>query len=132
MATNGSLALQEKETYRIGEVAALTHIEPHVLRYWEMEFPALHPVKTPSGQRLYGRDDIETILTIKRLLYEEGFTIAGARKRLEAENGKGVVSLPVPAPAVVPPPARERSARREQLLSIRAELQRLLTLLSRQ
>lgn len=132
MATNGSLALQEKETYRIGEVAVLTHIEPHVLRYWEMEFPALHPVKTPSGQRLYRARDVETVLTIKRLLYEEGFTIAGARRRLEAENGRGVHPRPLPMPTGVAATPREGSARREQLRSIRAELQRLLTLLSRQ
>lgn len=60
----------------------LTELEPYVLRYWESEFPALRPAKSLSGQRLYRRRDIETILTIKRLLYDEGFTIAGAKKRL--------------------------------------------------
>jgi len=82
MGNNGS-PLREKDAYRIGEVASLTHIEPYVLRYWETEFPVLRPGKTPHGQRLYRSGDIETILTIKRLLYEEGFTIAGARKQIE-------------------------------------------------
>jgi DNA-binding transcriptional MerR regulator len=129
MGTHASFPDSERDTYRIGEVASLTQIEPHVLRYWETEFPALHPTKTPSGQRLYSRADIETVLTIKRLLYEEGFTIAGARKQLENDNGHSL-------PAAPPASARPRTLGndrplRESLLSIREELVALLTLLSR-
>ena len=126
MGNNGS-PLREKDAYRIGEVASLTHIEPYVLRYWESEFPVLRPGKSPHGQRLYRPADIETILIIKRLLYEEGFTIAGARKQIETSNGTPQLSIP-PAPLVAPPAA---PVAREQLLAVRAELVRLLTLLSR-
>src|SRR5579862_7618084 len=75
--------IPEKSLFRIGEVSRLTATKAFVLRYWESEFPTLEPVKSPSGHRLYRREDIETVFEIKRLLYEEGFTIAGARKHLE-------------------------------------------------
>lgn len=71
-----------KEFFRIGEVGRLTGLEPHVIRYWETEFPQIRPDKTGSKQRLYRKKDVETILLIKRLLYEEGYTITGAKKRL--------------------------------------------------
>ena len=74
---------QEKSLFRIGEVSRLTATKPFVLRYWETEFPMLQPVKSPSGHRLYRREDVETVFEIKRLLYEEGFTIAGARQHFE-------------------------------------------------
>jgi DNA-binding transcriptional MerR regulator len=72
--------------YRIGEVSRLTGLEPYVLRYWETEFPQIKPDKGGSGQRLYKKKDLDTILQVKQLLYKDGYTIAGARKRL---NGKG-------------------------------------------
>ena len=74
-----------KRFYRVGEAAGLTGVEAHVLRFWESEFSRLRPGKTRGGQRLYSPEDIETILRIKDLLYEQGFTIAGARRRLRAE-----------------------------------------------
>ena len=77
---------EEKSLFRIGEVSRLTATKTFVLRYWETEFPMLEPVKSPSGHRLYRREDIETVFEIKRLLYEEGFTIAGARKYLEGHG----------------------------------------------
>src|SRR5574341_1801151 len=77
--------IPNKLFFKIGEVCEITDTQPYVLRYWESEFPALAPAKNSSGQRIYRRRDIETILRIKQLLYEEGFTIAGAKKRLEAE-----------------------------------------------
>lgn len=72
----------ERLFYRIKEVCAITGLKPHVLRYWEQEFKNLRPVKSPKGHRLYRKSDLETILTIKRLLYEERFTIDGAKKFL--------------------------------------------------
>ena len=72
--------------YRIGEVSRLTGLEPYVLRYWETEFPQLRPDKGRSGQRLYKKKDLDHILQIKNLLYKEGYTISGARKKL---NGRG-------------------------------------------
>jgi DNA-binding transcriptional MerR regulator len=75
-------AIPEKSLFRIGEVSRLTATKPFVLRYWETEFPMLQPVKSPKGHRLYRREDIDTVFVIKRLLYDEGFTIAGARRHL--------------------------------------------------
>src|ERR1700731_75775 len=75
-------AIPEKSLFRIGEVSRLTSTKPFVLRYWESEFPMLQPVKSPKGHRLYRREDIDTVFVIKRLLYDEGFTIAGARRHL--------------------------------------------------
>jgi DNA-binding transcriptional MerR regulator len=75
-------ALPAKDLFRIGEVSRLTATKQFVLRYWESEFPMLQPVKSPKGHRLYRRQDIETVFVIKRLLYDEGFTIAGARRHL--------------------------------------------------
>ncbi len=77
--------IPNKLFFKIGEVCEITDTQPYVLRYWESEFSALAPAKNSSGQRIYRRRDIETVLRIKQLLYEEGFTIAGAKKRLEAE-----------------------------------------------
>lgn len=78
--------MEEPKLFRIGEVSRLTDLKTFVLRYWETEFPTLQPVKSPSGHRLYRREDIETVFEIKRLLYDEGFTIVGARKHL-GESG---------------------------------------------
>ncbi len=82
----------EKSLFRIGEVSRLTATKAFVLRYWETEFPMLQPVKSPSGHRLYRREDIETVFEIKRLLYDEGFTIAGARKHF-AERGQAMAQI---------------------------------------
>lgn len=77
-----SIPSEDRLYYRIGEVSRITGIKPHVLRYWESEFKMIKPYKGSSLQRLYRRKDLELILKIKKLLYEEGFTIAGARKRI--------------------------------------------------
>src|SRR5579864_3225478 len=74
--------LPQKDFFRIGEVSRLTGIKAFVLRYWETEFPSLQPVKSPSGHRLYRREEVQTVLEIRRLPYDEGFTIAGARRHL--------------------------------------------------
>ena len=79
--------MEEKALFRIGEVSRITNTKTFVLRYWETEFPMLQPVKSPSGHRLYRREDIDTVNEIKRLLYEEGFTIVGARKHLGGGSG---------------------------------------------
>src|SRR5437763_14012301 len=72
--------------YKIGEVCKLADVQPYVLRYWETEFPSLAPNKSGGGQRLYTRREIDIILRIKQLLYSEGFTIAGAKKKLEVDD----------------------------------------------
>ena len=79
------IEIPDKLYYKIGEVAALLELKTHVLRYWETEFPELRPVKSRSKQRLYRRKDVETALLIKDLLYQQGFTIAGAKKQLQSE-----------------------------------------------
>jgi DNA-binding transcriptional MerR regulator len=77
----------EERLYRIGDVARTAEVKPFVLRYWETEFPMLEPVKSPSGHRMYRQEDVDMVLKIKRLLYDEGFTIAGARRHLREQNG---------------------------------------------
>lgn len=76
--------IPDKLYFRIGDVARLANIKPYVLRFWETEFPALGPKKSGTGHRLYRRKDVEMVLEIKRLLYQERFTIEGARKFLES------------------------------------------------
>ena len=78
--------LDDERLYKIGEVCRLADVQPYVLRYWETEFPSLAPNKSGGGQRLYTRREIDVILRIKQLLYSEGFTIAGAKKKLDAES----------------------------------------------
>ncbi len=82
--------IPDKLYFKIGEVAALLQLKTHVLRYWETEFSALQPIKSSTNQRLYRRKDVETALLIKELLYRQGFTIAGARKKLQAEKQLGL------------------------------------------
>jgi DNA-binding transcriptional MerR regulator len=77
------MKLKSKLYYKIGEVCQLTEIQPHVLRYWETEFPFLSPSKNSAGQRVYSRQEIQLIRLIKKLLYDEGYTIAGARDRIQ-------------------------------------------------
>jgi DNA-binding transcriptional MerR regulator len=139
-AAQAAQELPEKSLFRIGEVSRLTATKTFVLRYWESEFPTLQPVKSPSGHRLYRREDIETVFEIKRLLYEEGFTIAGARKHLADQNGASApagpggpapreVSLSLEAPAKPGPASR---AHRKFLLDLHEELLAVLTLLERE
>jgi DNA-binding transcriptional MerR regulator len=137
--------IPNKLFFKIGEVCEITDTQPYVLRYWESEFPALAPAKNSSGQRIYRRRDIETVLRIKQLLYEEGFTIAGAKKRLEAEmSGRsatpqhtpGGTAMPTPTPnANTPtPPAAGGdgdATGRAVMAEVREQLREMLTLLNR-
>lgn len=87
--------LPPKVYFRIGEVASLVGVEPHVLRYWEREFRTIRPRKSARGQRVYSRKDVETLMRVRQLLYSEGFTIAGARRRLQQERaGNGAALEP--------------------------------------
>ncbi len=87
--TQEPVVIPEKMYFKIGEVCELVGVQAHVLRYWETEFPTLSPQKNSSGQRSYRRRDVEIALRIKQLLYNEMFTIAGARKKLQAEQREG-------------------------------------------
>jgi DNA-binding transcriptional MerR regulator len=110
--------------YRIGEVSRITGVKPYVLRYWESEFRWMAPGKSRSQQRLYRQRDIDVILLIKKLLYEERFTIAGARKRLRelgvARAGEST------APESAPP---HEADVRERVHRIRVELESIRALL---
>ncbi|PLX72104.1 MAG: MerR family transcriptional regulator [Desulfuromonas sp.] len=89
------LDLPDKLYFKIGEVAELAGVKPHVLRYWESEFGTFRPTKSKTNQRLYKKKDIEFVLQLKKLLHEQGYTIAGARKRLrELARGGGAVDSP--------------------------------------
>ncbi|HXY15358.1 MAG TPA: MerR family transcriptional regulator [Terriglobales bacterium] len=97
-AVAGEVVIPEKLYFRIGEVAELCRLPAYVLRFWETEFPQLKPVKSSTGQRMYRHKDVESVLHIKKLLYEEGFTIAGARQQLRAENKADKKQNPLPFP----------------------------------
>ena len=116
--------------FKIGEVCEITDTQPYVLRYWESEFPALAPAKNSSGQRIYRRRDIDTVLRIKQLLYEEGFTIAGAKKRLESELA-GRVDTPIPPGAAEAAGIAADESGRTALRQVRDQLREILTLLDR-
>ena len=81
-------AFPEKLFYKIGEVSEIVGVKPHVLRYWETQFDALRPRKTRSGQSLYRRQDVALLQTVRQLLHEEGYTIAGARQKLANESSR--------------------------------------------
>lgn len=119
--------IPNKLFFKIGEVCEITDTQPYVLRYWESEFPALAPAKNSSGQRIYRRRDIETVLRIKQLLYDEGFTIAGAKKRLESELQGRVETPPQPSGNG----GGGDGAGREALKQVREGLREILTLLER-
>ena len=130
-------AIPDKLFFKIGEVGEITGIQAHVLRYWETEFAQLAPQKNRAGQRVYRRRDVEIVLRIRQLLYDEGFTIAGAKKKLAQEMRSGAKFKVVtpeapeetfsePADLSSPPPPEFR-----QLISrIRRELEQLLTMLN--
>lgn len=128
MAGNGQpAALPGKSFFRIGAVSRLTDTKPFVLRYWETEFPMLQPVKSPKGHRLYRREDVETVLRIKRLLYDEGFTIAGARRHLRDHSAAGHEPAADATSHSALPPAISRKV----LLDLRDALRAFLTVLER-
>lgn len=85
--------IPDKMYFKISEVSKLTGLEPYILRYWETEFKMIKPMRTKTNQRLYRKKDVELIFKIKRMLYEDGFTIAGTRKKLEEESSKDTPQL---------------------------------------
>jgi len=105
--------IPNKLFFRIGEVCEIVGVEPYVLRFWETEFPALAPEKSESGHRIYKRKDVENVLRVKELLYERGYTIAGARKYLSKSR------------------ATKKADRDQLLIQVRNGLKDILTLLRR-
>jgi DNA-binding transcriptional MerR regulator len=107
--------LPDKQFFKIGEVARITGVKPHVLRYWETEFSSIRPQKTKTNQRLYRRRDVQLLLLVKQLLYQEGFTIAGANRRLRELRGEKEPEPP-------PEPASTAAASQDRLLQITERL----------
>lgn len=111
-----SRQLPDKLYFRIGEVAEIVGVEPHVLRYWETEFRSVRPEKSRRGQRVYSRRDVDTLLRVKELLYGHRYTIAGARRKLRTE---GLEPIDETDPVLM-----ENKRLRETLTGLRAELGR--------
>ena len=114
------ILIPDKLYFRIGEVSRLCRLPAYVLRFWETEFPQLHPVKSGTGQRMYRRRDVEVVVKIKELLYRQGFTIPGARQHLRDEVKAHKAQSPLPFPK---PPATD-------LKQLRAGLQEILEIVS--
>ena len=121
-AALGSPEIPDKLYFRIGDVARLCDVPAYVLRFWETEFAQLKPNKGGTGQRLYRRREVETALRIKQLLYDEGYTISGARQLLRTEHRQGPpqLSLIADAPAAAP-----------NFKGLRRELESIVSMLSR-
>jgi DNA-binding transcriptional MerR regulator len=112
--------IPDKLYFRIGEVATLCRLPAYVLRFWESEFPQLKPIKSSTGQRMYRKRDVESVLRIKQLLYQQGFTISGARQQLRAETKSDKTQAAIPFPTQSAP----------EIQHIRQGLKEILDLLS--
>lgn len=117
---SGEVVIPDKLYFRIGEVSRLCSLPSYVLRFWETEFNQLKPSKSGTGQRMYRKIDVENVLRIKKLLYDQGFTIAGARQQLKAETKR----KQSPLPFAVPPTGRG------ELKQVRQGLREILGILS--
>ena len=124
-------AIPRKRYFAIGEVADLCQVKPHVLRYWEQEFPQLKPVKRRGNRRYYQQEDVLMVRRIRSLLYAEGFTIGGARQRLkdQLKLGSDVPETISAAPSANSPHLQPVAARATQIRQVRDELESLLKLL---
>ncbi|NOT56397.1 MAG: MerR family transcriptional regulator [Deltaproteobacteria bacterium] len=122
--------LPNKLYFRIGEVAKLVGVKPYVLRYWETEFTILRPGKTPSHHRLYRRRDVEMLLEIKDLLYEQGFTIAGAKKKLKDSEAGEPTEMSLSLPVADTAPYAQPCDHLQLLRSIKEDLRTLHAMLS--
>jgi DNA-binding transcriptional MerR regulator len=126
---------REEKYYRIGEVSRLTDVQPFVLRYWEEELPMLVPLKSPAGYRLYTQQDVDLIRKIRRMLYDEGFTIAGVRRHLrDLQNGgrlTAAVEELATAATLADGDGEAVQLNRKMLLDLRDALRSFLTLLER-
>jgi len=118
--SSDEVLIPDKLYFRIGEVATLCRLPAYVLRFWESEFPQLKPVKSSTGQRMYRRRDVESVIRIKQLLYEQGFTISGARQQLRAESKADKSQAAIPFPTQAAP----------EIAHIRQGLREILDLLS--
>jgi DNA-binding transcriptional MerR regulator len=123
--------IPNKLYFRIGEVCRLLQLEPYVLRFWESEFPTLSPTKGANGRRMYRKKDVEMVVTIKGLLYERGFTIAGARKVLSSRKDDEAGGALFPAASSSKTQAQPARPAPEKLDQVKLELRNILTILNR-
>jgi DNA-binding transcriptional MerR regulator len=133
-ASNAAVALPDiprKRYFAIGEVSELCAVKPHVLRYWEQEFPQLKPVKRRGNRRYYQHDDVQMIRRIRSLLYEQGFTIGGARQRLRELPKAGSIARPPTTQPTAPVPMLKGKFTKAELKQMRNELEAALKLLDR-
>ena len=132
-ATTATISENEDERfYRIGEFSRLTGVAPFVLRYWEDELPMLVPLKSPAGYRLYRQQEVDLVLKIKRMLYDEGFTLAGVRRHLrDLQNGVGLEAAveELSAATITDGEGEAVQLNRKMLLDLRDSLRSFLTLL---
>lgn len=124
----GTGVIPDKLYFKIGEVKNITGIEPHVLRFWETEFKVIRPQRASSRQRLYRKIDVENILTIKKLLHEDGYSIAGARKLLSSRKKENKKS-PEKTIQAAAPPLKKTGQNRRLLQEIKNDLLELKKLL---
>jgi DNA-binding transcriptional MerR regulator len=124
----GRGALPPKLYFRIGEVASLVGVEPHVLRYWEREFRSIRPTKSAKGQRVYSRRDVENLMRVRDLLYSEGFTIAGAKRKLQrgAEPDTERTAKTEEHAEANPAPAATSPELRQTLTALKTEIEAFL------
>jgi len=101
---------EDQEQFKLNEVCKLANVQPYMLRFWGTEFPQLEASKSSTGQRLYSRDQVELIFEIRRLLFDEGLTIAGARKKIAATEGGGAEAAPQPEEKPVEPASKGAAA----------------------
>jgi len=123
--------IPDKLYFRIGDVATLCDLPAYVLRFWETEFPQLKPNKGGTGQRLYRKRDVELVLRIKSLLYDQGYTIPGARQILKSGNAESALVVEAIAEVPAPVDSHAKQHRDAQLQSLRTEMTALLSMLSR-
>ena len=121
----------KRSFYRIGEVSKLTGLEDYILRYWESEFKALSPLKNKAGQRIYTQEDVDLILKIKELLYQDKYTIAGAKKEIAKRTTKRRKPSEKAEPPQLPLDLENKEAKaiREMLSTVRQQLEEILTIL---
>jgi len=122
----------EARLYTIGEVSRLADLKAFVLRYWESEFPMLQPTKDDAGRRVYRQEEVDMVFRIKRLLYDEGFTIAGARRHLREKPGSADFENPAGGISASHAEEKAQLLSRKMLLDLRDTLRAFLTLLERQ
>jgi len=124
-ASLGTGSIPDKLYFKIGEVKKITGVEAHVLRYWESEFKIIRPQRASSKQRLYRRVDVENILTIKKLLYEDGYTVPGARKLLTAKKSEKKESV------TAKPKVSDGKKARSMLSELKSDLKQLQEMLEK-